>query len=606
MDAYSANPGVHAANLAYEGAQAIAAGVGALATKASGVVATALSKAPESLPENLHSSAASGDMAGVELALGVPGSQRSEQYVNRLENGMTPLFLAAQSGHHHVIALLLSRSARTEIKCSNERCTALHIAALNGHLDAVRALITEENVNCLSGNGSTPLHFAARNGHIVVVSFLLTNGADTSIENNDGFKAVAIASQNQHRAVVEMLNEEDQAAAQALPVGIHEAARDGNLTDLQHALGEANSNQSLALRNHRDAEGLTPLFLAAQNGHTACVELLLAHGADVNASCGPEHRAPLHEAAARGHLRVCEALSQNCQILSGSGSNALHFAARGGHLPVVEYLISRSVSAAHQNNDGFTPAQVAFQQNHINVADKLERAAPGSGGVNMTIHDAVRLGNQMNLHMILGQERSEKSLARRNELSPTGFTPLHVAAEHGRLECLRDLLRHGASTTIRCGGEQLVPLHVAAQAGHIEVVRELLAQRGADVNILSGNGSTPLHLAARAGHLEVARALAAAGANLNAKNRDGMTPFQVACTNNRGDLAVGLRRNTTVLTEEVKNGLLYNLTDRPNDLPDQMSTAKKVGLFGAIGILAAIGGVLAGIVISESRDNRKK
>ena len=50
-----------------------------------------------------------------------------------------------------------------------------------------------------------------------------------------------------------------------------------------------------------------------------------------------------------------------------------------------------------------------------------------------------------------------------------GFTPLHIAANHGRLSAVTSLLRKGADPNISA---QLgdTPLHYACQHGHTSVV----------------------------------------------------------------------------------------------------------------------------------------
>ena len=57
------------------------------------------------------------------------------------------------------------------------------------------------------------------------------------------------------------------------------------------------------MESDRDLEGRTPLHIAAWQGHTAMVELLLRHGADVNAT-DREQRTPLQSAAWQGHENV--------------------------------------------------------------------------------------------------------------------------------------------------------------------------------------------------------------------------------------------------------------------------------------------------------------
>ena len=51
-------------------------------------------------------------------------------------------------------------------------------------------------------------------------------------------------------------------------------------------------------------EGLTPLMLAAKNGHASCVELLIKAGAEVNLSDGRHYTARDH-AVNNGHYNFC-------------------------------------------------------------------------------------------------------------------------------------------------------------------------------------------------------------------------------------------------------------------------------------------------------------
>ena len=57
------------------------------------------------------------------------------------------------------------------------------------------------------------------------------------------------------------------------------------------------------MEEDRDLEGRTPLHIAAWQGHTSMVELLLRYGADVNA-VDREQRTPLQSSAWQGHESV--------------------------------------------------------------------------------------------------------------------------------------------------------------------------------------------------------------------------------------------------------------------------------------------------------------
>ena len=68
------------------------------------------------------------------------------------------------------------------------------------------------------------------------------------------------------------------------------------------------------------------------------------------------------------------------------------------------------------------------------------------------------------------------------------------------------------------------PIHDAAGAGRKKAVEQHIAN-GADVNAKDGDGLTPLHEAASGGHKEIVELLIASGADVNAKDEDGDTPL---------------------------------------------------------------------------------
>lgn len=73
----------------------------------------------------------------------------------------------------------------------------------------------------------------------------------------------------------------------------------------------------------------------------------------------------------------------------------------------------------------------------------------------------------------------------------------------------------------------LTALHIAAQHGRVAVVRELLLRR-ARVDMRDMFGATPMHHAARRGHVEVMRELLKAGATINAPTAEYETPLDLA------------------------------------------------------------------------------
>ncbi len=82
-----------------------------------------------------------------------------------------------------------------------------------------------------------------------------------------------------------------------------------------------------------------------------------------------------------------------------------------------------------------------------------------------------------------------------------GYTPLHLAAQHGHLDVVRELLRAGAAVDARACGA--TPLHRACYAGHLAVIEELV-RAGASLHAQDTTGAgredLPVHKAARQGH----------------------------------------------------------------------------------------------------------
>lgn len=64
--------------------------------------------------------------------------------------------------------------------------TALHYAALDGSVDAVRRLLEVEDVNAVDDAGWTPLHFAAQGARADVAEALLDAGARVDAVDDRG------------------------------------------------------------------------------------------------------------------------------------------------------------------------------------------------------------------------------------------------------------------------------------------------------------------------------------------------------------------------------------------------------------------------------------
>ncbi|CUG88126.1 ankyrin repeat protein, putative [Bodo saltans] len=163
--------------------------------------------------------------------------------------GATAMHLAAKGGRADIITLLANNGGNVDAT-KNDQVTPLHIAAANGHTNALLELLRLNATVNVAVNGKTPLHSAALKGHMNAISALLDHHADVAAVTNDGTTAMHAAAQGGHADIITLL------------------ANNGGNVDAKRSDHGGDVN---ALRNGK----ATPLHLAAANGHIkALLELL--------------------------------------------------------------------------------------------------------------------------------------------------------------------------------------------------------------------------------------------------------------------------------------------------------------------------------------------
>jgi N-acyl-D-amino-acid deacylase len=307
--------------------------------------------------------------------------------------------------------------------------------------------------------------------------------------------------------------------AKALPAELARAIRDANLKAVR-ALLDAGVDV-----NARDANGNTPLLLAAVYASPECVELLLKKGADVNAA-NKAGATPLMRAATdypKAKLLIDAGADVKAKM--SLGKTAIMIAAlKYGNSKTVKLLLDKGADAKARDPNGVSPILVAASTGDLDTmkllvehsADVNEMPGPNprSGGSRTPLGWAA-CRNDVPMVRYMLERKADPNKA------TWGRTPLSYAAAHNCVQAAKVLLAHGARVDSRDDFAGFTALHWAAatESPRADLV-ELLLKHGADPNAEAGEkldaylgqAQTPRLLASRRGRTTIVKALEAAGA----------------------------------------------------------------------------------------------
>jgi ankyrin repeat protein len=426
-------------------------------------------------------------------------------------------------------------------------------AVRDGDTGAVDTLLkTRGDVNVRQSDGATALHWAANRDDTRMASRLLRAGARPGAADDTGATPLYLACVNHSAAMVRLLLDAGGDANAKLLNGetaLMTCARTGSAAAVDALLAHgADANRKEPFHDQ------TALMWAAAHGHAEVIASLIKAGADVRA------RARVYTQTVTSEVTQRAGREELNYTVPRGGSTPLLFAARSGSAEAARLLVKAGADVNDALPNGMTALVEAAHSGHPDVARVLLDlgADPNAREVGYTALHAAVLRSSVDLVKALLAHGADPNLrltkgtpVRRNsedfELPATliGATPYLLAAKFAEAEIMRALAAGGADTRLAMPSGETALMAAAGMGasrqtdrrglsvldgGHIEDERQVAEAvgvalaNGADVNATAArSGDTALHAAALLGYDQVIRQLAAAGANLNARNERGLT-----------------------------------------------------------------------------------
>lgn len=481
-------------------------------------------------------------------------------------DGRRALALCAKKGDLKGTRFLLAAGADPDNR-SYDGHTAFTLAAANGHIDVVEALLTHRRqkgganpgkaVDALlkqaDHHGRTVLMMAVLNKHTDMVEYLLKQGADLHSVDINGMNALLWAVAKSTAAMVNLIfnyRATHRLFDRAGNSGIMIAASYGNLATLKVLLTPLFANDLFDINTPNKAKD-TALTIAAARGHEDIVRELLQEKANV-LCVNAAGRSAKMEAAMHGHTEIVDLLEAAEQVALKAFQPTTGILAALTRIPALGAFLPNfsSVKIPEVDAEGNSVLALAALHGHTETVIKLTeagRAELETSYVLIEVSDAQgpsggddnNSWNEDDNQVTPAAKPAKANLVDINRENRLGLTPLCMAINTGREDIARLLVECNASVN-HAGQSGITPLWLAATMPEYrpksmraqvpdfvtesaDAILEMLIDSGADVNAASIHAQTPLHAAAISGRLATVKILVGRKADIHLMDKHGIS-----------------------------------------------------------------------------------
>ena len=332
-------------------------------------------------------------------------------------------------------------------------------AATNGRIDDVKNYLNDGTVDVNGKNiyGWTALHVACHYGYRDVAELLLDHGADIEVRSSSNDTPLIQACFCDHAPIVKLLL--DRGCA------INADKKDGFLTALHYACSTGATQCVKELLAHGAdpfkkgrTHGSTPFALSKVKKNQAVIDLLMEHKKrseqNLMVSNDDKKKSTLSERKDKAAV-----------MSSKNKQECLRDAARYGSIDdVKKYLNDGTVDVNGKDSYGWTALHKACHEGHRDIAELLL-----DHGADIEVRSST---NSTPLMMASHNDRAASTtrlLLHRgcaiNADNGYGHTALHNTCNTGAPKCAKELLAHGADTSIKDSNRK-TPFDIAKESNH--------------------------------------------------------------------------------------------------------------------------------------------